>query len=524
MTTKFFPFLLFLALLRGYCFIAEAQQPDDWIKGLNLPGVTITAVEQVPAGKFTPPGQKNAIEGLPAFVRVALVSRPTPQSYIRIEVWLPQGWWNGRFVGTGNGGGAGRINYDALASGVKHSYAVANTDMGTSPHVDSLANKPERWADFGYRATHEMTVAAKAVIEKYYQRPPRYSYFIGCSTGGQQALMTAQRYPSDYNGILAGAPANNRTHLHSMFLWKYREINEKPGNQFTRQQINSITRAVLKANVGKDGGYSGDNFLTDPRMATLDLNELDSLTQEQKNILKKIYSGPVNPATGEYIYTSVPLGSEAAGSGLLEQQDKRFAYQFYPFRWVFGPDFDPMTFDFNKDMARVDSVLAPVLNANDPNLKPFKATGGKLLMYTGAADPLVPFQDAVNYYERVVATQGSLDSTQVFFRYFVIPGMWHCSGGPGAGGIGQYISDLSEPGEYNIFIALIRWVEKGIVPEHIIATAYKGNGDMLFQTPVYPYPLFPHLIKGKKPRIPTSYRGAYHERGNVVIPAPRYSK
>lgn len=257
---KCFSVLIFLILMQDCCLMLQAQQPDDWIKNLDLPGITVTAVEQIPAGNYTPPGQSNVITDLPAFVRVALVSRPTPQSYIRIEVWLPQGWWNGRFVGTGNGGGAGVINYNTLASGIRHSYAVANTDMGTSPHVDSLINKPERWVDFGYRATHEMTVAAKAVIEKYYRRPPRHSYFVGCSTGGQQALMTAQRYPADYNGILVGAPANNRTHLHSMILWNYRTLNENPENQFDRQQVNYITRAVLKANVGKDGGYPYPQF------------------------------------------------------------------------------------------------------------------------------------------------------------------------------------------------------------------------------------------------------------------------
>ena len=522
---KFFFILLFPAwLLYFCCHQVNAQQPDEWVKGLDLPGVTVVAVEQIPEGSYTPPGQANAIAGLPAFVRVALISKPTPQSYILIEVWLPQDWWNGRFVGTGNTGGGGRINYNVLAAGVRNNYAVANTDMGTSPHVDSLMNQPERWVDFGYRATREMTVAAKAVIEKYYQRPPEYSYFIGCSTGGQQALAMAQRYPPDYDGILAGSPANNRTHFQSMLLWNYQVINEKPGNHFTQQQVNYITRAVLRDNVGKDGGYSGANFLTDPRMATLDINRLDSLTQEQKNILRKIYTGPVNPTTGEHIFTSIPLGSEFAGRGLLEQQDSRIYAQFFPFRWVLGSDFDPMKFDFDKDMSRVDSVLAPILNANNADLRPFKAAGGKLLMYSGTADPLIPFQDATNYYERVVAAQGSMESVQDFFRFFVIPGMWHCNGGPGASDIGQAISDVSQSGEYNIFNALIQWVERGIAPEQITASAYRGNGEILFQTPVYPYPLFPHFMENQSPSIPSSYWGALHERGNVVIPAPRYSR
>lgn len=501
--------------------VSSAQQSDGWIRGLDLPGVTVTVVENIAAGDYTVPGHRTAMTAMPAFVRVAMVAKPTPQSFIRIEVWLPEAW-NGRYLGTGNGGGGGGIVYSSLESGVRYGFAVASTDLGTWPRTDSLVGKPERWADFGWRATHEMTVAARAVIEKYYGRSPQYSYFFGSSTGGQQALMTAQRFPGDYDGILCGAPANNRTHLYAMLLWNYQQLNKKPGAYLTKQQAEAITEAVLKRNAGKDGGHADDKFLTDPRMAILNPDELDFLTRDQKTAMKQIYAGPVNPATGEPIYTPISLGTEYIGViGLVNQQDSLNDLELlFPFRWLYGLDFDPMKFDFDRDMDHVDAILAPMLNANDPNLSPLKEKGGKLLMYAGASDPLVPYEDAVNYYDRVIDHFGGLENVQDFFRFFLIPGLWHNNGGPGPCNIGQRISDLSTPAESNVFTMLIRWVENDEAPEQLIGS----NWEMTLQMPVYLYPKFPHLLPGQKPGIPSSYEGVIHERGKVVVPAPRYLK
>ena len=518
---KVFSGILIFVLIQSISLKVSAQQADEWTKRLDLPGVTVTVFEQVTAGDYTVPGQRTPMKEMPAFVRVTMVSRPTPQSYIRIEVWLPQEW-NGRYLGTGNGGGGGGIPYGSLELGVRYGFAVATTDIGTWPRTDSCIFKPERWADFGWRSTREMTVAAKALIEKYYGRSPQYSYFFGSSTGGQQALMTAQRFPDDYDGILCGAPANNRTHLYAMLLWNYRQLNRKPGMYLSKQQLEALTEAVLKRNAGKDGGHEGDKFLTDPRMATFNLDEMDFLTQDQKEAMKHIYAGPVNPSTGEPIFSPITLGSEdIAVIGLIEQQDSlNDLGALYPFRWVFGFDFDPMQFDFDKDMAYVDSLLAPVVNANNPDLTPFKAKGGKMLMYAGTADPLIPFQDAILYYDRVIDHFGGLEKVQDFYRFFVVPGLWHNNGGPGPCNIGQRITDLSLPSENNVFLTLIRWVEDGITPERIIGS----NWEETVQMPLYPYPKFPHLITGQKPGIPASYQGVPHERGNVVIPASRYLK
>jgi feruloyl esterase len=227
-------FLSLLLRVTGAC----SQTTDDALKeirGMNLRGVTITEIQDISSGNFPIPGGKT-IANLPAFIRVAFTSKPTPESNIRSEIWMPKDNWNGRFLGTGNGGGAGAISYGSLVSGVLRGFATANTDMGTSPNVLEAVGHPEIWADFGYRATHEMTVVSKAILQIFYKNADYYSYFTGCSTGGQQALMEAQRYPDDYNGIIAGAPANNRTHLHASFIWNVKSANGVSGGAIISQK------------------------------------------------------------------------------------------------------------------------------------------------------------------------------------------------------------------------------------------------------------------------------------------------
>ncbi|GAB3336921.1 tannase/feruloyl esterase family alpha/beta hydrolase [Larkinella ripae] len=528
----------FFILIPLLPFALKAQDCDcPKLAKQTFPGATITTAECVAAGAFILPGTGVSVPDLPAFCRVAATLKPTPESTIRIEVWLPHTNWNGRFLGTGNGGGAGNIGYFALINGLKRGFATANTDMGTSPGANEAVGHPERWADFGHRATHEMTVSGKAITQAYYQKPAHHAYFAGCSTGGQQALMEAQRYPEDYHGILAGAPANNRTHLHTGFVWNY-NATQHPGSAFLpKEKIALITRAVIKACAGKDGGAPGDNFLTDPRACAFDPETLPKcpdgtddgtcLTEAQFTALKKIYAGPMNPRTGERIYTPIPVGSESIASGLEYQQNPRQAPNslFYQYKWVFGRDFAPATFDFDRDQARLDSVLAPLLNANNPDLQPLKNRGGKVLMYAGTADPLVPYQDAVGYYERVIDAQGGIRQTQDFFRFFLIPGMAHCGGGPGLNDCGQNLAlNVPQDREHDVLTALIRWVEEGAAPDHFIATAFRdglAEKGIRFQRPIYPYPKMPKYTKGD-PNSPASYKGVAHPRRNVLKPAQRY--
>ena len=502
--------LFCIILLLSIVGIGVKAQDLNNIKDLKLPWATI-----------------NKIEDFSDYICVSVISKPTPSSNIGIEIWLPKVNWNERFLGTGNGGGGGKISRGLLAAGVKRGFAVANTDLGTSPNASSVIAYPERWADFGYRATHEMTVISKLIIEKYYQRAPRYSYFMGCSTGGQQALMEAQRFPEDYNGIIAGAPANNRTHLHAGFLWNYIATNKEPDSHFQTAQLNKITAAVLKKNVGKDGGAPTDNFLTDPRLA-LDCGCLDTiLSGQQLGAMRKIYAGPVNPFTGENIYSSFPLGTENEQTGINLQQSNGAQDLFYLFKWLWGVDYDLLSFDFNKDMERMDRELGPILNANNPDINAFRKKGGKIIMYTGTYDPLVPFQDAVMYYERVIEKNANLKNTQSFFRFFLIPGMAHCGGGPGLNNFGQNLaSDIPFDEERDVLTALMTWVEKGKAPEKLIVSTYnegKREKGVRLRRPVFPYPKFPHYIGGD-PALASSYIAKTHERGKVLKPAPKYLK
>ncbi len=533
------------------------------IANAKLTGVTITAAQSIPAGAFTPPDGSPAIPNLPAFCRVAATLKPTPDSNIRIELWMPEKNWNGRFLGTGNSSGAGKIRYsslalDSLAFGLERGYATANTDMGTSPDAnrDVVIDHPERWADFGYRATHEMTSVSKTILENYYKKPQRRSYFVGCSTGGQQALMEAQRYPDDYNGIVAGAPANNRTHLHSGFIWNLKATTQTPGSvPLTSGQRAFVTNTIVAACAGKDGGSPKDNFLTDPRMCKFDPDTIPKCQQNANNsclssaqliALKQIYAGPANPKTGERIYTPLPFGSENSPLGLAYQQDPGLVgKELYQYRWVFGAHFDTTQFDFEHDQEVLDRKLAPILNANNPDLTGMERNGGKILMFTGTADPLVPFQDALNYYERVVQAQrngpagagkessseksssGALAKTENFFRYFLVPGMAHCGRGPGLNDVGQVDTvEVPRDSEHDVLAALVKWVEQGTAPDKIIATAFVDASPakgIRFQRPVCPYPKFPNYVGGDW-KSPSSYRCVDHRRDDVLTPAERYLK
>ncbi|WP_240543494.1 tannase/feruloyl esterase family alpha/beta hydrolase [Spirosoma foliorum] len=533
-------FMLAVTILNAQNNAPSSDCPCRQLAQKTFPEATITLADCVPAGSFTPPGSSQPIADLPAFCRVAATLKPTPESMIRIEVWLPETNWNGRFLGTGTGGGAGSVSYGALVNGLKRGFATTNTDMGTSPNANEAVGHPERWVDFGHRATHEMTVTAKAITQAYYQKPFHHAYFAGCSTGGQQALMEAQRYPDDYNGILAGAPANNRTHLHTGFVWNYKVTNQIPGSAFLpKEKIAFITNAVVKACAGKDGGAPNDNFLTDASACKFDPETLPKcpdgtddgtcLTGPQLAALKKIYAGPVNPRTGERIYTPIPLGSENSGAGIEYQQNPKQSPPalFYQYKWAFGNDFDYTTFDFDRDQDKMDSLLAPILNANNPDLAPLKKKGGKILMYSGTSDPLVPYQDAVSYYERVIKAQGGLKPTGDFFRFYLIPGMAHCSGGPGLNDCGQNLA-LTVPQDRNhdMLTALINWVEQGVAPDKLIATAYTGGvstNAVRFQRPVFPYPKLPKYTSGD-PNAPDSYRGVDSPRNAVLTPAERYLK
>ena len=429
----------------------------------------------------------DMIENLPPFYRVRLQMTPGPGSLIHTEVWLPENW-NGIFIGTGNGGMAGSIAFWLLPTYLRQNYAVANTDMGNSRGRESGIQNPDVWKDFGWRATHLMTVAAKALIAACYQKPPRFSYFTGGSTGGQQALSLAQRFPEDYDGIIAGVPANNRTNLHTYFLWNHLHLRRANGEpMFQTEEIEAITAFAAVFFQNRGDGEPGDRFVSFPQgdEAVIDAflkqlaKEMPALQPEQLSALHAVYSGPVNPKTGERIYNGMPIGSEAFGCGINDCQQAESPH-YYPFIWAFGKDYTAASFDFADDLDHLNHLLAKDLNANDPDLSAFARHGGKLLIYSGSADPCVPFPDAMRYYQRVLQRRGGYETVKDFCRYFLFPGKDHGNGGYGTNAIfanDNRASDLD---------ALRRWRETDAAPDFLLAVR-QTDGKTEFTRRVYPY-------------------------------------
>jgi feruloyl esterase len=482
------------------------------LKDLKIEDATITAAESVPAGSFTAADSKS-YGNLPAFCMVTATVSPVHDSAIRLEMWLPTDGWKGVFEGTGNGGYGGRFVYPTLAAGLRRGYAVINTDQGTVPATalngDDLVGHPVKWRDWGCRATHLMTVAGKEITQAFYGKESTRSYFLGCSTGGQQALVEAQLYPTDYDGIAAGAPVVNRTHLHAAFVWSRQAADRTPGGVLGHDKLMLLKKAVVAACPPGAGGAASDTFVADPLHCAFDPASLvckagdapDCLTPEQVETVKRFYDGPTNPRTGEQIYPGWPRGSEGPAFGwAVEEGDpplslKEPAFDSL-FKWVFGTNWDWRSFNFDHDMTEVDAVLGPDVNgATVDNIDAFNAHGGKLLIYHGWADSIVNPLGTIAFYETLAKGQGGQDQLQNSARLFLLPGVEHCGlgGGEGPDAIGSE-HGLPAPqvdAEHDVLAALAQWVETGTAPEKLIATKYQGDDPtkpIVMQRPACPYP------------------------------------
>jgi len=488
---------------------AVLQEAKSKLNILTIQHGRITNMEVVQKHKLDI-GLGFLLDEVPDYLRVCVSLKPTNDSDIKVEVWLPVNNWNGSFLGTGNGGSAGTIDVLSLNNGVRLGFASANTDMGTSPNPDALIGKKERWKDFGYRSTHLMTVVAKQIIQAYYEKEIEYSYFSGGSTGGQQGMMEAQRFPKDYNGILVCAPANNRIHLHVGFVWDWLAVAQCDQTKFTLEQAKKITERILEC-YGKEGGaLSGEKFMSHPDQLIIDtaiFKKCDFLSKEQVNALKLLYQGPVDRSNEKRIFRSlVTPGSEAGSLGLVDRSDKdKFAEDFfYLFRWIFGKDYDFTCFDFEKDTMRADETLGEILSATDADLSQFQEQGGKLLMLHGTADPIIPYTQTMDYYDKVVEKQGSLEKTMDFCRLFLIPGMAHNFSGPGLQDIMLGARATPKDKEHLGILALKSWVETKKAPEQLLPVAFQDNNALngflqetyVYERPVYPYPWEAEYIEG----------------------------
>jgi len=445
--------------------------------------IKIVSDQVISTGSFTV--GENTFENLPVARRIAYEMRPGEGSFIRVELWLPQNW-NGIFLGHGNGGLAGKIKHHNFLPYVSRGYAVAHTDMGTWRGLARGVDNPDVWRDFGWRSTYLMTVESKKMVRAHYGKDADFSYFIGASTGGQQAMCMAQRFPEEYDGIIAGVPGNNRVFLHTYFLWIHTHLRTRDGRVlFTPEQTEAITCAAADFFQSLGDGEPGDDFVTHPYVGKdtvvrfLEfLSHRLPLTDEQMAALKAVYDGPVNPKTGERIYSGMPIGSEMFG--LFEAAQLPEGKNLYPFKWAFGSDYDIYTFDYADDLERIAKKLGPDMNANDPDLTAFCAHGGKLIAYSGSSDPYVPYPDFMKYYRRVCDIMGGVESVQKFFKYFVLPGKNHDADGKGVNKFGM------DEGCTDVLEAIRLWREKGIEPRFMMGMRVL-DGEVVFKRPVYPY-------------------------------------
>ncbi len=461
-----------------------ADTACDALTAMALPHTTITA-QSVGAGTFTPPYGSPA-DRLPAFCRVAGVIRPSSDSYIRFEVWLPVAGWNGRFLAAGNGGFAGAIDYGALARNLRRGYATAATDTGHEGEVVDAAwafKHPEKIVDFGYRALHQTAVNAKSLMQAFYSRAAQHSYFESCSNGGREALMEAQRFPEDFDGILAGAPANNWTHGMAGGIDAVQTLyGREPAAYISGVKIPAISAAVLAACDAQDGVKDG--IVNDPTrchfdpavLLCKDVETRNCLTAPQVASLKNLYAGNrfspgVMPGgeAGAGGWGSWILGSGPGGSSGVLFLENYFRYMVFD-----DPTWNALTADAGAAARAADQKTGQALNAIDPDLRRFSARGGKLILYHGWNDPGISPLNTINYYNSVVGALGAPE-TEGFVRLYMAPGMQHCGGGPGPNAFGQSGLTTAKGPEYGIYTALEQWVENGAAPGEIIATKYVAD-------------------------------------------------
>lgn len=482
---------------------------------------------------------------LPSFCRVIAIASPKRSSRILIEVWLPENKaWNGKFLGTGNGGPAGQIDAQPLASGIKRGFAAANTDMGSYPaglpgiEFNFGNGRPEQVRDFALRSTHAMTAFSKEIIARFYSKPASRSYFIGCSTGGNQGLTEAQKFPKDYDGVIAGAPAHNRTHLHTRFAG-LRQLGNRPGAAIPSPLMAAWTKTIIEQCAGRDGGAPGDSFLTNPLLCEVSPRVLacrnDAKTElcfneEQVNALEAVYRGIRNPRTGEPIYFSDVRGAEQElylvyGEGFLSKG-------FDLSHWILPPERHHTSFDFDQDLKALNDAYAKDINAMDSDLSTFARRGGKLIMYHGWSDGLISPLDSLDYYQRLSAKGLPKEH---FARLFMVPGMGHCGAmGPGATDFGQDPSATFRPNasaSTDIIMALDRWVEEGIDPEQLIAgksrlanlvPAYTSDAPLPEARPICAYPKLPFYDGKGDPLSADSYSCQKATFPEYTRPAPEY--
>lgn len=473
--------VLSLALLA-----TTAARPCDSLQAVPLSQATIASAVVVAEGPFTPAGGQGAgrqggptqaAAPLPEHCRVTMVLRPTSDSHINVELWMPTTDWNGRFLAVGNGGFAGAIQgYGDMQVALRQGYATAATDTGHSaadgPGGMFGLGHPEKIVDFAYRAVHEMTVTSKQLINVYYAQAPQFSYFKGCSTGGRQAAMAAERYPADFDGIIAGALANRHIQMHTAGVARSIELSRHPEASIPAEKARLVNETVMNAcDTHKEG------FLNNPRACSVDVAALacsagtdaaNCLTAPQLQTVEAFYGGLKNSA-GELIFSGQALGNPIpALRGATDTPGGGYdTVRIWGFQ---DANYDWRTFDLDRDMPIINERVGFV-DAVSPDLRAFKARGGKLLLYAGWRDTTITPENTVLYYENILAEMGP--NQDDFVRLFMVPGMGHCRGGDG-------------PHAFDTIGTMEAWREQGATPAQIMGS----NPQSALTRPLCPYPQY----------------------------------
>jgi feruloyl esterase len=518
----------------GWVAGATAQEACAKLKTLKLPDTTITQAQMIASGDFKfripSPGSPEQTVKLPAHCRITGSIRPTNDSDIRFEVWLPAASWNHRYEQVGNGGLAGVINRFAMVVALGRGMATASTDDGhESDNAFSgrwAVDHPEKLIDYGYRAVHLTALAGKAIVQAYYGLRARHTYFTGCSDGGRESLMEAQRYPQDFEGYLVGAPGidipNNEVgHVH---VWQ-RLHALGPDGQLTAAQLQALSARVLERCDAVDGLKDGQ--LRDPRECPFKATEAmcrgssdgSCLTAAQAAAVQSIYDGARDPVTGEQLTPGDfgTMGTEAVTwPGMFLGTSSRDPLIVLANEGVVGtllygnPQLDMAMVDVAKASSYAKQKLAPVINSDSPDLRVARRLGRKILQFHGWADPNIRPQYSIEYFEAVQRFLGA--DTQGFYRLFLVPGMRHCAGGVGPTSLGGGISvpGLEDP-QRNWMSALERWVEEGVAPEEMVATEFEADRPPSPVTtkrtrPLCPYPQVAVYKGTGSPDSATSFR------------------
>jgi len=462
------------------CGAASADACSD-LASAQITGAAVTGATSIPAGQFTTPeqiGYGSMTFTVPAFCRVQLTIETATA-----EVWLPAAW-NGKLTGWGNGGELGAIIYGEMYYGLAGGYVSVSSDLGHQSYGNDASwaySQPDKIREFGYSSTHDMTVAAKELTQLYYGTPQTHSYFIGGSAGGRQALMEAQRFPIDYDGIASLYPGIGWTHLMAGFISEELKVGGSGSSaaQLSYAQARALNTAVLGACDALDG--LRDGLIEDPAQCHFDPGAMQCTSHVTANCLdatqiaavRALYQ-PTRYSSGKVVYPGLAYGSEYewSCSVLHDAFNLPFGNAWFQ-NEVYSPDWDFHTFNPDIDVPYADKLRAHTLNADSPNLDAFHAAGGKLVIAQGQSDAVVVPENTINYYRAVRKRYG--DASQSFARLFMMPGVGHCAAAVG-------------PGSWDIFAVLVSWVEKGIAPDSIVAYQYNGDGSLKRSRPLCPWP------------------------------------